>query len=308
MNSFIILVDAGYVYAAGGLLVHNTTARHELMLNTAKLRDFLEPFARKHTEVRMLRMYWYDAAPDRMATREQKHVASLQGVKLRLGRLTAKGVQKGVDSLIYRDLFTLSRSGRVSDAFLLAGDEDLLEGVLAAQEMGVRVSLIGIEPSDSNQSASLRQAADAIYVLQREALAAMLHRRSKEGPQLSTEHQPSSPTGNDKGSDNNGDRETANSVEEIVAAAGRQVAGEFWQQADETDRAYLKREVLSSDPNRRLPQRTDAWMLRVASEGLGRRLDEIEKRVARAEFWKEVAKVIGVADPSSVKSTLTLSD
>lgn len=298
MNSFILLVDAGYVYAAGGRLVHNTTARHELILNPAKLRDYLEPFAAEHSGARMLRMYWYDAAPDRMPTSEQRHVASLQAVQLRLGRLTAKGVQKGVDSLIYRDLFTLSRSGRLSDVFLLAGDEDLLEGVLAAQEMGVRVSLIGIEPSNLNQSASLRQAADAIYVLQREALATMMHRRSREGSQGGAEERQLQP-----GRDDRSSQEHKDDDEETVQAAARQVAREFWEHAGEDDRSYLEQEVLSTAANRRLPQQTDAWMLRIASEGLDRRLVEVEKRVARAEFWKEIAVILGEAGGSSAADT-----
>ncbi len=121
MASFLILVDAGYVYAEGGLLVHGTKARHELTLNPSKLRDCLLRFAGERSQGRLLRIYWYDAAHERRATDEQNLVADLQGVRLRLGRLTNKGVQKGVDSLIYRDLFTLSQSGRVGDVFLLAG-------------------------------------------------------------------------------------------------------------------------------------------------------------------------------------------
>lgn len=140
MNSCIVLVDAGYVYAAGGLLVHGTQRRRELSLDPGKLRDHLEAIATKLSGVRLLRTYWYDAARDRRPTREQRRVARLPAVHLRVGRMTSQGMQKGVDSLVYRDLFTLSRSGRLSDIFLLSGDEDLLEGVLAAQEMGVRVA------------------------------------------------------------------------------------------------------------------------------------------------------------------------
>ena len=72
----------------------------------------------------------------------------MPNVKLRLGRINAKNQQKGVDALIYRDLTTLARERAICDAFLLAGDEDLREGVKAAQDMGVRVTLIGIDQNE----------------------------------------------------------------------------------------------------------------------------------------------------------------
>ena len=46
------------------------------------------------------------------------------------------------------------------DAVLLSGDEDVRIGVQIAQSFGVRVHLIGIEPSRSNQSLALRQECD----------------------------------------------------------------------------------------------------------------------------------------------------
>ena len=70
MDSFLILVDAGYVYAAAGTLIHGTTARRELLLNHGALRNHLESFGREETGTSMLRLYWYDAAPNRMPTSE----------------------------------------------------------------------------------------------------------------------------------------------------------------------------------------------------------------------------------------------
>ena len=37
-------------------------------------------------------------------------------------------------------------------------------------------------------------------------------------------------------------------------------------------------------------------MLRIAGVGLNRRLTEVEKRIARAEFWKEVATILAEGD------------
>ena len=74
-------------------------------------------------------------------------------MKLRLGRLNTNNQQKGVDALIYRDLMTLASERAVTDAFLISGDEDLREGVKAAQDRGVRVVLVGIETTSGfNQS------------------------------------------------------------------------------------------------------------------------------------------------------------
>src|ERR1051326_5192634 len=94
-------------------------------------------------------------------------VSSLQGVQLRLGRLTRAG-QKGVDSRIVRDLIVLSRNRGITDAFLLSGDDDLREGVMEAQEVGVRVTLVGVAPLTGfqNQAPSLVRAADATIVLE----------------------------------------------------------------------------------------------------------------------------------------------
>ena len=91
-------------------------------------------------------------------------------MKLRLGRLTGGG-QKGVDSRIVRDLITLSLERAITDAYLLGGDEDLREGVAEAQERGVHVALIGIEPlNEQNLSPTLAMDADQVVVLNREFL------------------------------------------------------------------------------------------------------------------------------------------
>ena len=303
MDSFLILVDAGYVYASAGTLVHGTKARHELLLNHGALRDHLESFGRETTGVSMLRMYWYDAAPNRMPTPEHDHIASLRAVQLRLGRLSNAGLQKGVDSLIYRDLFTLSQSGRVSDIFLVAGDEDLLEGVNAAKDFGVRISLIGIEPNRSNQSDALRHAADAVYILQREQLEPLMHRKRS----VESSHPPSADrSGAHQQSEvHDGDSDAGSTPDgdEVVRGAARQVAHEYWTQTDADERAYLETEERRAVANRRLPQRTDGWMLRIAAEGLSRRLTESEKWLARAEFWKEIAVILGEADGSSAAGT-----
>jgi hypothetical protein len=107
----------------------------------------------------MLRIYWYDGLLHGQRSMEQEALANADNVKVRLGTVTA-GRQKGVDSLIVTDLIELARNHAISDALLLSGDEDLRIGVQIAQSFGVRVHLLGIEPSRGNQSNFLREECD----------------------------------------------------------------------------------------------------------------------------------------------------
>jgi hypothetical protein len=93
-----------------------------------------------------------------------------------LGSLNQQGQQKGVDALIVTDLITLARNRAMADAVLVTGDEDIRVGVQQAQELGVRVHLVGIEPARENQSGLLAQEADALRELSLAELAACLKR------------------------------------------------------------------------------------------------------------------------------------
>ena len=124
-----------------------------------------------------LRTYWYDGGVDGQPSEDHLAVARLPGVKLRLGRLV-KGRQKGVDSLIVRDLIRLSQNHAISTAYLLGGDEDLRQGMVEAQDMGVRVVLVGIEPFEQqNQAGTLIREADDVMVLSQKDLTPMFRRR-----------------------------------------------------------------------------------------------------------------------------------
>lgn len=117
MDRFVILVDAGYLYAAAGQLCCNTSNRSDLHLDSEKVSHFLRERCGEHCDQAHLRTYWYDGAPDAVPTLDQLRFGEQQGVKLRLGRLTKNG-QKGVDSRIVRDLIVLPRNGAVSTIYL----------------------------------------------------------------------------------------------------------------------------------------------------------------------------------------------
>jgi hypothetical protein len=160
-----IFADAGYLFAEAGKLCCGTGKRTSLVCDPAALANDLSKLATDNCGLPVLRIYWYDGATDALPTPEQQKIGELPSVKLRLGRLSG-GRQKGVDALIFRDLMTLARERAVATAYLLGGDEDLREGVVAAQDMGVRVVILGIEcVVGSNQSDALVRESDEHIIL-----------------------------------------------------------------------------------------------------------------------------------------------
>lgn len=183
MDRFAVFVDAGYLYAEGGKLCCYNPERKSIRLHSSETSKFLMNLAEEACGLPPLRTYWYDGAKDGVPTKEQQLIAALPNVKLRLGRINSKNRQKGVDALIYRDLMTLARKRAISEAYLLAGDEDLREGVRTAQDMGVRVTLIGVAARDGapNQSKELVNEADEAVTLTKKDLAPFIEPRQALG-------------------------------------------------------------------------------------------------------------------------------
>lgn len=174
---YALLVDAGYLFACAGRLVLATTTRRDFRVDTPGFVGALIAAAAARLPGRLLRVYWFDAAKDRVPTVEQRAVAQLPGVKLRLGNLNAAGQQKGVDAQVRADLETLARNHAITDAILLAGDEDMVPAVEAAQAYGVRVHVWGVEPPfGSNQAERLLWEADDYHVLDDEFCRPFLQR------------------------------------------------------------------------------------------------------------------------------------
>lgn len=191
MDRFGIFVDAGYLYAASGKLLFGTTDRKKFSLNFESIVEQLVALGEDDSKSVHLRTYWYDGARDAMPTAQHLIVANLSGVKLRLGRLTLHG-QKGVDSRIVRDLIVLATQDAISTAYLIGGDEDLREGVSEAQEHGVRVVLVGVEPLDAqNLSPTLAMESDEVLVLNRDFIEPHFHLRD---PELALAIEPEDPT------------------------------------------------------------------------------------------------------------------
>jgi len=73
-----------------------------------------------------------------------------------------------VDAQIRADMEALARHRAITDAILVAGDEDMVPAVEAAQAFGVRVHLWGVEPPyGTNQAERLVWESDTVEVLER---------------------------------------------------------------------------------------------------------------------------------------------
>ena len=168
LSRYAIMIDVGYIYASAGELLFSSAARRDYRVDADKLIQSLTRHADDQVRGELLRVYWYDAARDRVPTIDQRVIAQMPWVKLRLGNLNARGQQKGVDAQIRADMEALARHRAITDAVLVAGDEDMVPAVEAAQAFGVRVHLWGVEPPyGTNQAERLVWESDTVDVLER---------------------------------------------------------------------------------------------------------------------------------------------
>jgi uncharacterized LabA/DUF88 family protein len=163
---YAVMVDVGYIYAAAGELLFGSSSRRDFRVDAVGLIQAITKHTDELLRGELLRVYWYDAARDRVPTIDQRVVAQMAWVKLRLGNLNARGQQKGVDANIRADMEALARHRAITDAVLVAGDEDMVPAVEAAQAYGVRVHLWGVEPPyGTNQAERLVWESDTVDVL-----------------------------------------------------------------------------------------------------------------------------------------------
>lgn len=161
-----MFVDAGYLLAAGGWATVGTWKRGEAVADISGLVSWLKEQAGAESGQReVLRLYWYDAAARKEPTPEQREVARQADTKLRLGSLNRFGHQKGVDALLLGDMMDLAYSRSVDLAFLVSGDEDLVEAVTRVQAAGIRLYLWGVDSPRNTLSVELRHEADRCRLL-----------------------------------------------------------------------------------------------------------------------------------------------
>ncbi|MFJ9735191.1 NYN domain-containing protein [Streptomyces sp. NPDC101169] len=172
MDRCIVLVDAGYLLGAAASLLAGEPSRSRITVDHAALIQALRERAESETERPLLRIYWFDGAPDRVPQPEHRRLRVMPRVTVRLGALTrtdGRWAQKGVDAAMHAELTELARNRACSDIVLVTGDGDLLPGMMAAKEHGVAVHLWAVQAADGdyNQSEDLVAEADERRVLDR---------------------------------------------------------------------------------------------------------------------------------------------
>jgi hypothetical protein len=135
-----VFVDAGWFLSEAAQALTGRGVRSDVTCRYPELMPALAALATDHTGLPLLRIYWYDAAPDGIPSGAHLDIGSLPDVKLRLGRISHHE-QKGVDALLILDLTTLARERAIANALVVSGDEDIREGIAVAQSLGVRVTL-----------------------------------------------------------------------------------------------------------------------------------------------------------------------
>lgn len=179
MDRCAVFVDAGYLGESTKVLLTEGSPGRKVRADRPALVAALADLAVKDTGLPLLRLYWYDAAPNRVPFPDQRELGRLADVKLRLGNLRERDggrrTQKGVDADLHADMTELARNKAAADFVLLTGDEDLLRAVEEVQKYGVRLHLWGVDspPESSNQSLELIMAADRRRVLAADFLRAV---------------------------------------------------------------------------------------------------------------------------------------
>ena len=148
-NQTAIFIDAGFLLSLGGHRAAGTTLRSAFTTHYESLVRGIVQTVKKNSGQSNLRVYWYDASRDGLFTEQHKRIGLISGVKVRLGRISYNGEQKGVDLRLALDLVGVARTHAASTAYLVSGDDDLTEAVEEAQDLGMKVVLLGVSKPES---------------------------------------------------------------------------------------------------------------------------------------------------------------
>ncbi|MFD6329239.1 NYN domain-containing protein [Streptomyces niveus] len=195
MDRCIVFVDTGYLLGAAATLLTGDAARSRLSVDYAGLIQQIRERAETETGQPLLRIYWFDGAPDRVPQPEHRRLRVMPRVTVRLGMLTrvdSRFQQKGVDAAMHAQLIELSRNKAAVDIVLITGDGDLLPGVMAAKEHGVAMHLWAVQAADGayNQSEDLVAEADERQLLDRAWLTQAITVAEPSPPEVSVRATP----------------------------------------------------------------------------------------------------------------------
>jgi uncharacterized LabA/DUF88 family protein len=182
-----VYVDAGYLLASAATRVTGTSLRSGVHVLYDHLVDALIEQAEEHSQLPLLRVNWYDSGsrgglPDPI----QEQIGMLPRVKLRLGRLSYTGEQKGVDLRIGLDLVMHARNQAVDVMYLVSGDDDLTEAVEEVQGHGIPVILLVAPDRDGRAHAvskHLRREADDVVMVSPDTIDMFVQARTRPEPE-----------------------------------------------------------------------------------------------------------------------------
>jgi hypothetical protein len=186
---------------------------------------------------------------------------------------------------------TLARERAMAIAYLISGDEDLREGVLAVQDMGVRVIVIGIPTSQPNQAQTLIHEADEHIMLDTPFWSPHFLLVTPPPPALAPAVQPTPATVPPPAV-----AQTHVITSKDAFQAGMEVALAWSRQATPNE----IRSLLDQAP--RIPMQLDSELLRKAEQTLGSLRDRQDlRKPLRAGFWRGIRQA--AATPSSGSQT-----
>ena len=267
---YAVFVDAGYLFAQGSkALAGQSLPRDQVDLDIpAVIRKLRTAADYRAPGASLLRIYWYDGLVRGSLSPLQEELAFMEDVKLRLGIVTPTGRQKGVDSLIVTDLVELARNRAITDVVMLSSDEDLRIGVQITQSFGVRVHLIGIQPSRGSQSLTLLQESDTTTEWMKTDVDEFMVMRTGFG---------------DADLALKGEREAAVISESTESAISEAIPG--FVSSLSSDEILL---VNNLDAHAPIPKAIDGRLLATCRSSLARDLDQVERSDMRKRFREAV--------------------
>ncbi|HEX3659905.1 MAG TPA: NYN domain-containing protein [Acidobacteriaceae bacterium] len=290
MKRHAIFVDAGYVFAQGSVsLLGHKSDRKNLKLNEVEIVAQLKALAASQSRtVEILRVYWYDGARNG-ATVDHQLIASMPDVKLRLGWINSAGEQKEVDSLLVTDLIELARNQSICNATIVASDIDIRIAVQIAQSFGVRIHLVGLEPTRVSQSPLLRQEVDTVHEIAKADVSKFLSVVAQQNVQRTPTiavvsapvHAASAPLASKVAGKVKGEAEK--DIHVVIDSAIKQTLAN-----DTTEDLERLAAVLSN--SKQVPAEYDGRLLGTCRALLGRNLTGDERREMRLSFLNYVLK------------------
>lgn len=182
---YSIHIDAGYLWGALATRETGSSNRAAIAIDESALIKALIKLTGEDSGLRLLRVHWYDAARDGIPDANQRRVGLIDSVKLRMGRISPAGDQKGVDLRLGLDLVSLGVNRAVETAYLISGDDDLTEAVADAQELGVQIKLIAVPTADGRPMAvagNLSLAVDTLTTIPDSIIEQTVHRVVRPAP------------------------------------------------------------------------------------------------------------------------------